>query len=172
MATRDEYGDKPRIPKKVPSRLSQRGKTASLKYPGPTTSIVRSAVEGRTVGSGHPDRDKLDFKGATGTPAEFRVANPTGADRAPKEGKVVGAPNKVERAGDLARLADIERRQAEEEARRKERSGKRPSVGMGPAQGTTGGGLGMLKQDDVSKPKKLKMGGVMKKRGGTFKGVF
>jgi hypothetical protein len=44
---------------------------------------------------------------------------------------------------------------------------------MGPSQVTTGGGLGMLKQDDMSKPKKLNMGGaVMKKRGGTFKGVF
>jgi hypothetical protein len=33
------------------------------------------------------------------------------------------------------------------------------TVGMGPAKITTGGGLGMLKQDDMSKPKRLKDGG-------------
>jgi hypothetical protein len=43
---------------------------------------------------------------------------------------------------------------------------------MGPSQITGGGGLGMLKQDDMSKPKKLNMGGaVMSGRGNTFKGV-
>jgi len=43
---------------------------------------------------------------------------------------------------------------------------------MGPSQITTGGGLGMLTQQDRSKPKKMNMGGVMKARGGTFKGTF
>ena len=49
---------------------------------------------------------------------------------------------------------------------------KPPTVGMGPGQGTTGGGLGMMTQRDRSKPKKMNMGGVMKARGGTFKGIF
>ena len=120
---------------------------------------------------------KRAYESASASPAEKSQAD---AERRKREKrprqrtlKTVGAPNKVERAGDQARLADIQRRQAEEEARRRERLGKRPSVGMGPAQGTTGGGLGMLTQRDRSKPKKMNMGGaVMKARGGTIKGVF
>jgi hypothetical protein len=56
---------------------------------------------------------------------------------------------------------------------KKEKRGRgRATVGMGPSQITGGGGLGMLKQDDMSKPKKLNMGGaVMSGRGNTFKGV-
>ena len=119
---------------------------------------------------------KRAYESASGSPAEKRQADAERREREKrprrKTPRPVGAPSKVERASDQARLADIQRRQAEEEARRKERSGRRPSIGMGPAQGTTGGGLGMLTQRDRSKPKKMNMGGVMRSRGGTFKGVF
>ena len=56
---------------------------------------------------------------------------------------------------------------------KKEKRGRSgATVGMGPSQITGGGGLGMLKQDDMSKPKKLNMGGaVMSGRGNNFKGV-
>lgn len=60
----------------------------------------------------------------------------------------------------------------EEKKQKRVRKGRGATVGMGPSKVTTGGGLGMLKQDDMSKPKKLNMGGaVLAGRGGMFKGV-
>ncbi len=70
----------------------------------------------------------------------------------------------------IKKLDDAEKAQLKEGVKRYTR--KRPTVGMGAGQGTTGGGLGMMTQRDRSKPKKMNMGGVMKSRGGTFKGVF
>jgi hypothetical protein len=85
-----------------------------------------------------------------------------------------------QRKSDLKRVREIKRRQKAQTQIDKGKQGKTgrgvagraASVGMGPAQITTGGGLGMLTQQDRSKPKKMNMGGVMRSRGGTFKGVF
>jgi hypothetical protein len=85
-----------------------------------------------------------------------------------------------QRKSDLKRIREIRRRQRAQAQLEKGKQGKTgrgvagraASVGMGPSQVTTGGGLGMLTQQDRSKPKKMNMGGVMKSRGGTFKGVF
>jgi len=94
-----------------------------------------------------------------------------------------------QRKSDLKRVREIKRRQKAQAQIEKAKQGKTGRgvadraastgqgrysavIGMGPSQGTTGGGLGMLAQQDRSKPKKMNMGGVMKARGGTFKGVF
>ena len=70
----------------------------------------------------------------------------------------------------IKKLDDAEKAQLKEGVKRYTRN--RPTVGMGPSQITGGGGLGMMTQRDRSKPKKMNMGGVMKTRGGTFKGIF
>lgn len=85
-----------------------------------------------------------------------------------------------QRKSDLKRVREIRRRQKAQAQIEKSKQGKTgkgvasraATVGMGPSQVTTGGGLGMLAQQDRSKPKKMNMGGVMRSRGGTFKGVF
>lgn len=85
-----------------------------------------------------------------------------------------------QRKSDLKRVREIRRRQKAQAQIEKAKQGKTgrgvasraATVGMGPSQITTGGGLGMLTQQDRSRPKKMNMGGVMKARGGTFKGVF
>lgn len=85
-----------------------------------------------------------------------------------------------QRKSDLKRVREIRRRQKAQAQIEKAKQGKTgrgvasraATIGMGPSQITTGGGLGMLTQQDRSKPKKMNMGGVMKARGGTFKGVF
>ena len=94
-----------------------------------------------------------------------------------------------QRKSDLKRVREIRRRQKAQAQVEKAKQGKTGRgvadraastgqgrysavIGMGPSQGTTGGGLGILAQQDRSKPKKMNMGGVMRSRGGTFKGVF
>lgn len=142
------------------------------------------------------------FDGMAGaSPAEQR-SNQFRGSRRPKHltGKVAGSDSRdprsddktrleKQRKSDLKRIREIRRRQRAQAQLEKGKQGKTGRgvadraastgqgrysavIGMGPSQGTTGGGLGMLAQQDRSKPKKMNMGGVMKSRGGTFKGVF
>lgn len=142
------------------------------------------------------------FDGMAGaSPAEQR-SNQFRGSRRPKHltGKVAGSDSRdprsddktrgeKQRKSDLKRVREIKRRQKAQAQIEKAKRGKTGRgvadraastgqgrysavIGMGPSQITTGGGLGMLTQQDRSKPKKMNMGGVMKSRGGTFKGVF
>jgi hypothetical protein len=86
-----------------------------------------------------------------------------------------------QRKSDLKRIREIRRRQRAQAQIDKAKQGKTgrgvasraASVGMGPARITGGGGLDlMLSQQDLRTPRKMNMGGVMRARGGTFKGVF
>jgi len=73
---------------------------------------------------------------------------------------------KNEKEKDLKRLEEIKKNQAAEDAARKKKA-----VGKGPRIGTlTGRRAKNFVRGDITK--KMNMGGVMKGRGGTFKGVY
>ena len=85
-----------------------------------------------------------------------------------------GSPNfmspsakiKGEKEKDLKRLEEIKKSQAAEDAAKKKKAkGKGPKIGV-----TTGRRAKNLVKGDITK--KMNMGGVMKNRGGTFKGTF
>jgi hypothetical protein len=82
-----------------------------------------------------------------------------------------------QRKSDLKRIREIKRRQ---KAQAQLEKGKRGKTGRGLA-GRSEGVYHMMGSDldpvalmkaQLNKPKKMNMGGVMKARGGTFKGVF
>lgn len=151
----------------------------------------------RSIGGRPGPRSVYEVSGydrmAGASPSEQR-RNQFSGSRRPKHltGKVAGTDDperfserynerrEKQRKSDLKRVREIKRRQKAQAQIEKAKQGKTgrgvagraASIGMGPSQITTGGGLGMLTQQDRSKPKKMNMGGVMKARGGTFKGVF
>jgi len=81
-----------------------------------------------------------------------------GTNKMSAKGKIKGETDK-----DLKRLEEIKKNQAAEDAARKKK-----------AVGKTGGAPGLNKgiRSKMYIGKKMKMGGVMKARGGTFKGTF
>ena len=151
----------------------------------------------RSIGGRPGPRSVYEVSGydrmAGASPSEQR-RNQFSGSRRPKHltGKVAGTDDperfserynerrEKQRKSDLKRVREIRRRQKAQAQIEKAKQGKTgrgvagraATIGMGPSQVTTGGGLGMLTQQDRSKPKKMNMGGVMKSRGGTFKGVF
>lgn len=84
-----------------------------------------------------------------------------GTNKMSAKGKIKGETDK-----DLKRLEEIKKNQAAEDAARKKKA-----VGKGPRMGTlTGRRAKNFVRGDITK--KMNMGGVMKARGGTFKGTF
>jgi len=84
-----------------------------------------------------------------------------GTNKMSAKGEIKGETDK-----DLKRLEEIKKNQAAEDAARKKKA-----VGKGPRMGTlTGRRAKNFVRGDITK--KMNMGGVMKARGGTFKGVF
>jgi len=153
--------------------------------PGPRSVFEVSGYD-RMAGAAPSEQRSNQFRGSrrpkhlTGKVAGFDNPDPRGDDKTRGE---------KQRKSDLKRIREIRRRQRAQAQIEKAKQGKTGRgvagraastgqgrysavIGMGPSQGTTGGGLGMLAQQDRSKPKKMNMGGVMKARGGTFKGVF
>jgi len=84
-----------------------------------------------------------------------------GTNKMSAKGKIKGEMDK-----DLKRLEEIKKNQAAEDAARKKKA-----VGKGPRMGIlTGRRAKNFVRGDITK--KMNMGGVMKARGGTFKGTY
>lgn len=145
--------------------------------PGPRSVFEVSGYD-RMAGASPSEQRRNQFSGSRRP--KHLTGKVAGTDDPERFSERYNERREKQRKSDLKRVREIRRRQKAQAQIEKAKQGKTgrgvagraASVGMGPSQVTTGGGLGMLTQQDRSKPKKMNMGGVMKSRGGTFKGVF
>jgi hypothetical protein len=154
--------------------------------PGPRSVYEVSGYD-RMAGASPSEQRRNQFSGSRRP--KHLTGKVAGTDDPERFSEKYNERREKQRKSDLKRVREIKRRQKAQAQIEKGKRGKTGRgvadraastgqgrysavVGMGPAQITTGGGLGMLTQQDRSKPKKMNMGGVMRSRGGTFKGVF